>query len=229
MKYQTFFGYLTISFILISTPVKLGLAQTNNQFLLAQNSDNFFQECFRNSANKNQADMNYCAYLEHQQADKTLNQLYQQLRSQLSSTNKELLTDAQLAWISLRDKEWEFNVSRMGRISPGGSMYPGIKSNFYADFTKKRNVELEAYVRDQTLQPNSGNYQAVDRRLNEVYQQLRSSLKEPQKLQSAQLAWIKFRDTSCDFESSYFSNSACLTRLTEKRVQELLRYLPRTR
>ncbi|MEB3342238.1 lysozyme inhibitor LprI family protein, partial [Okeania sp.] len=121
---------------------------------LAQNSDNFFQECLRNSRNQNQADMNYCAYLDYQQADDTLNQLYQKLRSQLSSTNKELLTDAQLAWISFRDKEWVLSVSTMGRISPGGSMYPGIKSNFYADFTKKRNVELEAYVRGRTLQPN---------------------------------------------------------------------------
>ena len=89
MKHQTFFGYLTLSSILMLTPGKLGLARTSNEFQLAQNPDNFYQECFRNSKNKNQGDMTRCAQLDYQQADQTLNQVYQQLRSQLPNTGNE--------------------------------------------------------------------------------------------------------------------------------------------
>ena len=185
----------------------------------------------RNSKNQNQADMTRCAQLDYQQADETLNQVYQQLRSQLPNASKQLLKDAQLAWISFRDKEWVFNLSTMARVSAGGSMYPGIKASFYSDSTKKRTVELQSYVRGQALPPSSGNYQAVDRRLNQVYQQVRSSVAEPQKLQSAQIAWIEFRDASCQFESDRFStsDSACLTRLAEQRIERLSRLLPRNR
>ena len=89
------------------TLVKLGFAQTNNEFQLTQTSDNFYKECFRNSnrIEGNRPDMIYCINLEYQQRDKTLNQVYQQLRLQLSNTSKELLKDAQLKWISFRDKE----------------------------------------------------------------------------------------------------------------------------
>lgn len=229
MKHQTFFGYLTLSSILMLTPVKLGLAQTSNEFQLAQNPDNFYQECFRNSKNKNQGDMTRCAQLDYQQADKTLNQVYQQLRSQLPNTGKELLKDAQLDWISFRENEWVFSLSRM-RLGTGSSMYSSVKAAFYSGLTKKRTVELQAYVRGQTLLPNSKNYQAVDRHLNQVYQQVRSSLGEQQqlKLKSAQIAWLEFRDTSCEFESYHFTNSnnSCLTRLTEQRVEKLSRLLP---
>lgn len=30
-------------------------------------------------------------------------------------------------------------------------MYPGIKSNFYTGFTKKPTLELQTYIRRQTL------------------------------------------------------------------------------
>jgi len=230
MKYQTFFGYLTLSCILILTPVKLGLARTNNGFQLAQNSDDFFQECFRNSKNQNQSDMTYCAQLEYRELDNKLNQVYQQLRSQLPNASKQLLADAQVAWISFRDKEWVFSLSTM-RLGTGGSMYPSMKASFYSDSTKKRTVELQSYVRGQALPPSSGNYQAVDRRLNQVYQQVRSSVGARQQLQSAQIAWIEFRDASCQFESARFSTSdnACLTRLAEQRIERLSRLLPRNR
>jgi uncharacterized protein YecT (DUF1311 family) len=74
-------------------------------------------------------------------------------------------------------------------------------------------------------------YAAADRKLNQVYQQTiaRLSGTEKQKLINAQLAWIKFRDSNCDFEvygsrgGSGYSGflSVCLERMTDTRIKEL--------
>jgi uncharacterized protein YecT (DUF1311 family) len=74
-------------------------------------------------------------------------------------------------------------------------------------------------------------YLASDRKLNQVYKQIISGLtgEEKQRLINAQLAWIKFRDTNCDFEvyrnrggtgyGGFLSN--CLERMTNSRIKEL--------
>jgi uncharacterized protein YecT (DUF1311 family) len=74
-------------------------------------------------------------------------------------------------------------------------------------------------------------YQAADRKLNQVYKPIFSSLtgKHRQQLVNAQSNWIKFRDANCDFEvyqtrggsvSSGFL-STCLERMTWSRTREL--------
>jgi uncharacterized protein YecT (DUF1311 family) len=68
-----------------------------------------------------------------------------------------------------------------------------------------------------------------DRRLNVIYKTLMSALVKPQGLQSAQRAWIAFRDTECRFQneamqggSGYnFSMYLCLMQLTEQRIAAL--------
>lgn len=47
-------------------------------------------------------------------------------------------------------------------------------------------------------------YKKADAELNKVYQQVlaKASAGEKAKLRTAQLAWIKFRDAECDFESA---------------------------
>ncbi len=77
-------------------------------------------------------------------------------------------------------------------------------------------------------------YLSADRRLNQVYQQITSSLSggERQHLVEAQLAWIKFRDANCNFEvyrnlggtgyGGFLSN--CLTRMTRARTVELQKW-----
>jgi uncharacterized protein YecT (DUF1311 family) len=74
-------------------------------------------------------------------------------------------------------------------------------------------------------------YQAADKKLNQVYKPIFSSLtgKEKQHLVNAQSQWIKFRDANCDFEvyqsrdgtgyGGFLSN--CLERMTKARTQEL--------
>jgi uncharacterized protein YecT (DUF1311 family) len=78
-------------------------------------------------------------------------------------------------------------------------------------------------------------YQAADKRLNEVYKRVTSSLINEQRqiLVSSQQAWIKFRDNNCNFETygsrggtgyEVFRNG-CLERLTKQRTKDLENFL----
>jgi uncharacterized protein YecT (DUF1311 family) len=74
-------------------------------------------------------------------------------------------------------------------------------------------------------------YVSADKKLNQVYRQVVSTLagKEKQHLIDAELAWIEYRDSNCDFEiyqslggtgyGGFLSN--CRERMTNARTQEL--------
>ncbi|MCC5605444.1 lysozyme inhibitor LprI family protein [Nostoc sp. CHAB 5834] len=78
-------------------------------------------------------------------------------------------------------------------------------------------------------------YQRADKKLNRAYQQLLPTLEtsRKQKLIAAQQAWLKFRDTNCEFERSRYEGgsiapsiySGCLENITKLRTQELQEYL----
>ncbi|MEH2072028.1 MAG: lysozyme inhibitor LprI family protein [Nostoc sp.] len=78
-------------------------------------------------------------------------------------------------------------------------------------------------------------YQNADKKLNAVYQQLLPKLDRTrkQKLIAAQQAWIKFRDSSCEFEESQYEGGTiaptiyfgCLENTTKERTQQLQQYL----
>ncbi|MEG3876413.1 lysozyme inhibitor LprI family protein [Microcoleus sp. herbarium7] len=80
-------------------------------------------------------------------------------------------------------------------------------------------------------------YEAADKRLNEVYQQVIAKLSKEEKalLAEAQLGWIKQRDNTCEFEvyrnrgGSGFQGflNECLERSTKQRTAELEKYLQR--
>jgi uncharacterized protein YecT (DUF1311 family) len=79
-------------------------------------------------------------------------------------------------------------------------------------------------------------YKQSDRQLNIAYKQVqqeyRSSDQQQRltKLTDAQLAWIKYRDTTCDWKASKYAGGTmapmvylgCLDQLTQQRTQELL-------
>ncbi len=78
-------------------------------------------------------------------------------------------------------------------------------------------------------------YEASDKRMNDIYKQLISSLSDEEQsiLTEAQLGWIQLRDKTCEFEvyktrggSGYggFLNE-CLERVTQQRTSELEQYL----
>ncbi len=79
------------------------------------------------------------------------------------------------------------------------------------------------------------NAKAADRKLNQVYQQVRANYRGEQEtlLLNAEETWIKFRDASCAFSKSRFAGgsiapmvySNCLADLTKQRTQELKSYL----
>lgn len=74
-------------------------------------------------------------------------------------------------------------------------------------------------------------YKAADAELNRVYGQLAGLLDAEDKaaLRESELAWIKYRDSTCVFESSQYKGgtmrpmieSFCLTRVTKSRTAEL--------
>lgn len=77
---------------------------------------------------------------------------------------------------------------------------------------------------------------AADKQLNQFYQQLRAKIKGSQQeklLINAQIAWIKFRDASCEFERSRFAGGtitpsiyfSCIEQVTKQRSQDLEDYL----
>jgi len=74
-------------------------------------------------------------------------------------------------------------------------------------------------------------FKAADANLNRVYDQLMTKL-EPAgraKLKEAELAWIKYRDATCDYEGSRYEGGTmrpmieafCLERVTKARAAEL--------
>jgi len=77
-------------------------------------------------------------------------------------------------------------------------------------------------------------YEKVNLRMNEAYQRLLQSLKNPEPLQRAQVAWLNFRETQCDFEIPRewtgseipYSRNSCLIDHTERRVRDLERVVP---
>ncbi|NJL78142.1 MAG: lysozyme inhibitor LprI family protein [Richelia sp. SM2_1_7] len=81
----------------------------------------------------------------------------------------------------------------------------------------------------------SKSYEAADKKLNQVYRQLKPKLnaKQQKRLVDAQIAWIQFRDKSCAFEAGEAEGGtlepvlklSCLTDVTQQRVKNLEGYL----
>lgn len=75
------------------------------------------------------------------------------------------------------------------------------------------------------------NYALSDAKLNEIYQYVQSNLDSTakSKLETAEQAWIKFRDGQCEFERSGFEGGSiaplifhtCMEQMTDIRIDEL--------
>jgi uncharacterized protein YecT (DUF1311 family) len=78
-------------------------------------------------------------------------------------------------------------------------------------------------------------YASQDKKLNVGYSQYRSRLSKSQQnqLKDAQVAWIRYRDLSCDFESSAVEGGSahqmvrygCLTEKTAARLREITKLM----
>jgi uncharacterized protein YecT (DUF1311 family) len=94
-----------------------------------------------------QSEMNICASIAYQNADRKLNQVYRQLLPKLSASRKQKLISAQQAWIKFRDSSCEFERSAY----EGGSMAPMIYGFCLADVTEQRTKDLRRYLEDSDL------------------------------------------------------------------------------
>ena len=94
-----------------------------------------------------QSEMNICASIAYQNADRKLNQVYRQLLPKLSAARKQKLITAQQAWIKFRDSSCEFERSAY----EGGSMAPMIYGFCLANVTEQRTKDLQRYLEDSDL------------------------------------------------------------------------------
>ena len=94
-----------------------------------------------------QSEMNICASIAYQNADRKLNQVYRQLLPKLSAARKQKLISAQQAWIKFRDSSCEFERSAY----EGGSLAPMIYGNCLAAVTEQRTKDLRRYLEDSDL------------------------------------------------------------------------------
>ena len=94
-----------------------------------------------------QSEMNICASIAYQNADRKLNQVYRQLLPKLSAARKQKLIAAQQAWIKFRDSSCEFERSAY----EGGSMAPMIYGFCLAAVTEQRTKDLRRYLEDSDL------------------------------------------------------------------------------
>lgn len=90
-------------------------------------------------------EMRKCASDKYQVADKKLNQVYQQLSSQVKGEEKNRLIEAQRAWIVFRDKTCSFEAAQ----ALGGTLEPLLLTSCLGRVTSERAATLEKYVSDR--------------------------------------------------------------------------------
>lgn len=93
---------------------------------------------------RTQAEINQCLGQDAKEADKKLNQTYQQLikRYDAGSAERQKLVDAQLAWIKYRDATCAFSYTRFA----GGSIAPSVYSNCIKRVTEQRITDFQNYM-----------------------------------------------------------------------------------
>lgn len=102
-----------------------------------------------------QFEMNYCANVDYEVADKALNATYKTVMAHIVEIDKDLaesmpnlvgavdaLKTAQRAWIGYRDGQCALS----GFSARGGSMEPMLVSGCLAELTSKRTAELKALL-----------------------------------------------------------------------------------
>ncbi|MFL6660518.1 MAG: lysozyme inhibitor LprI family protein [Massilia sp.] len=93
--------------------------------------------------NGSQHDINDCAALTFQKADKDMNLLYQRQLKKLGKVNQERLRASQRAWLAYRDKACEYEA---GPASTQQSFWIGTDLLCRAKLTAERRDLLEQYT-----------------------------------------------------------------------------------
>lgn len=93
---------------------------------------------------QSQLEKNQCADLSAKNADRKLNQVYQQLLKKQGTESATLLVRAQEDWINYRDASCAFSKQQFA----GGSAAPMVHSECLARLTKQRTQELEIDLKE---------------------------------------------------------------------------------
>lgn len=114
------------------------------------------------------------------------------------------------------------------------SLLPSQASNTSLKLAQQPNCKSPQTTLEQSV-CSSQEFDAADKKLNQLYQQLQPKLnsKQKQRLIVAQRSWLKFRDESCDYEAGVFEGGTlaaptygyCRARVTKERVKDLEGYL----
>ncbi|BAY27328.1 hypothetical protein NIES2100_71510 [Calothrix sp. NIES-2100] len=129
-----FFSILALSSLSVGTLAMASTTPETSKIQLAQKLN-----C--NNA-QSQAEINQCAQISYQNADKKLNQAYKQLLPTLSSSRKQKLITAQQAWIKFRDTSCQFETSQY----EGGTIAPTIYFGCLEKTTQQRTQQLQEYL-----------------------------------------------------------------------------------
>lgn len=89
-----------------------------------------------------QSEINRCAQLSYQNADKKLNQLYKQFLPRLQGSRRQKMIAAQQAWIKFRDASCDFERSEFA----SGSIAPTIYFGCLEKNTIQQTTQLEEYL-----------------------------------------------------------------------------------
>jgi uncharacterized protein YecT (DUF1311 family) len=130
-----------------SSLVKAGLAIAIALFLILSNAIapklSQAQQQQPNCNNpRSTVEYTHCAHLAYQEADRQLNQVYQQLTASLRPNEREKLVDAQITWIKYRDQNCEFEVEH-NRIGTGHRAFLGECLEW---MTRQRTTEFQNYL-----------------------------------------------------------------------------------
>lgn len=115
-----------------------------------------------------------------------------------------------------------------------GFLLPSKASNIPVQVAQQPNCKSPQTTRDMNF-CSTQEFQAADRKLNQVYQQLQAQIRSRQKqrLTAAQATWIAFRDQNCDYAKGQFEGGSvaastygyCRARVTQERIKDLEGFL----
>ena len=115
-----------------------------------------------------------------------------------------------------------------------GFLLPSKASNIPVQVAQQPNCKSPQTTVEMNV-CSSQEFEAADKKLNQLYQQLQAkiSTKQKQRLTVAQRTWIKFRDENCDYAKGQFEGGSlaastygyCRARVTQERIKDLEGYL----
>jgi uncharacterized protein YecT (DUF1311 family) len=198
-----------------------------------------------------QQEMNWCAAQDAERADAELNTVYRTAiehareadrdyaqategRADGDPSGEATLREAQRAWVAFRDAQCRLESYE----ARGGSMQPMIDGGCRATLTRARTAELRGPDPDC---PGDADQAAINQCLEGVFTRADAALNTQWRetlgarpagaatLQTAQRAWLAFRDAHCrsavpavaSAEIQASEGLLCRTRLTEARTREL--------